>query len=132
MMPSIIFASFADYLFALTMLCIIVQCIFALSSMHTFVKVFVWFKCFSQFKDFFIHITSFFIHFTQCPTARTWGCTAELTWLVRTLVLSTVQSARYILITTKKKKKIYIAFITLLILSHPSLKSFFCENDQKY
>ena len=50
---------------------------------------------------------------TQCSTARTWGCTAELTWLVRTLVLSTVQSARYILITTKKKNKIFIAFITL-------------------
>ena len=37
-------------------------------------------------------------------TSKTWGCTAELTWLVRTLVFSTVQCARYILITTKKKK----------------------------
>ena len=64
---------------------------------------------------------------TQCSTARTWGCTAELTWLVRTLVLSTVQSARYILITTKKKKKIFIAFITLSY-PNPIWRVFFCEN----
>ena len=50
MMPSIIFASFVDYLSALTMLRIIVVCIFALSSTHTYVKVLVWFKWFSQFK----------------------------------------------------------------------------------
>ena len=41
MMPGIIFGSFVDYFFAFTMLCIIVVCIFALSSMHTYVKVLV-------------------------------------------------------------------------------------------
>ena len=65
---------------------------------------------------------------TQCSTARTWGCTAELTWLVRTLVLSTVPGECAIRIDHNKEEEKDLHSFHHFILSQSSLTSFFCEN----